>query len=585
MNKMLAPRHGIDHMSLGVALLFVVLVGSGIGCRAPAPLQRSPEATPAARLAHHMERLEQWGFSGAVLVAQGDQILLEAGYGYSDPAAQVRIDAGTIFDIGSLAKQFTAAAVLLLQDRGTLSVHDTLGAFFPNVPRDKASITLHQILSHTSGLTREVGRDWEVTDRATFETRVLAAELRFPPGEGFSYSNAGYALLGAIVERVTGTPFHEFLDSAVIASAGLRRTGFIGRSPDPSHTALAASGARSGDNPADWPHTWNHRGSGGMVSTVGDFRRWRSALLAGQVISPAAVKAMHQPYVNGYGYGVRMSEAEFGPMYHHTGLWYSFTSRFSEFPDDSVLVVVLSNRRTGPYQPANVVARDLANDMLGTGGPSPPPLAGGASLSPELVGTYRTGSGGTVHVTLAEDHLRLDGVGQDVFDALFSDGTPTPAVLDLVRSRTASILLGVRAGDFDTLEIAAPTDRYERYKRLLPPIWAQREDSLGPLQRVDFVGIVDRGAALDVFATLRFADGSEGLVLTWSRDGVLLALANENPRMDGGLMTFRPTEDGGFAAYHFETRTVVRLRIDGARLRVLREDGTARLEAVRELED
>jgi hypothetical protein len=200
-----------------------------------------------------------------------------------------------------------------------------------------------------------------------------------------------------------------------------------------------------------------------------------------------------------------------------------------------------------------------------------------------LAGTYATDAGEKIFVAVEDDHLRLDGVGQRVYDLLFSDASPSPQLLTTLRSRTVAILEGVGQNDFDTLRVAAPAARYERYRRLLPPIWAQRADSLGTLQRVDFLGVVDRGTALDAFATLQFEDGREGVRLTWSREGTLWGLANENPRMDDGLMTFRETEDGTYAAYHFETRAVVRIRLEHDRLLVLAEDGSVALKAARRL--
>ncbi|MEZ4589472.1 MAG: serine hydrolase domain-containing protein, partial [Gemmatimonadales bacterium] len=159
-----------------VPLAALLLLAGGCAGSSPAVDSSAP---PAERIATYLERLDRWGYSGAALVARGDSVLAERGFGFADRERGVRNDASTIFDLASLAKQYTAAGVLLLQDRGLLSVHDSLGRFFPSIPADKRGITVHQLLTHTSGLPREVGRDWEETTRETFEQRTLDSPLGF----------------------------------------------------------------------------------------------------------------------------------------------------------------------------------------------------------------------------------------------------------------------------------------------------------------------------------------------------------------------------------------------------------------------
>ncbi|MEZ4589211.1 MAG: serine hydrolase domain-containing protein, partial [Gemmatimonadales bacterium] len=420
------------------------------------------------------------------------------------------------------------------------------------------------------------GRDWEETTRETFEQRTLDSPLGFPPGADYRYSNAGYALLGAIVERVSGIGFHEFLEREVFQRAGLARTGFIGRSPDSAATALAGSGSTEGQSPASWSHAWNHRGSGGLLATVGDFFRWRRALLAGRVISPEAVAAMHRVQAGRYGYGVQVDEDSLGVRYEHVGLWYSFSSRFIERPSDSILVIVVSNARHGSGAVAAApIADHLFAEASGHPGPLPPALAEDSSPPPaDLAGEYRTSTGGLIRVRVAPPGLAIDGEGQEIYDALFSEGPVDSALRDLLQTRAAAILLGVRDGSFDTLDLAAPRERAERYRRLLPPIWAERQDSLGPLERVEPVGVVRRGDVYQTRAQLRYARGEEGVALTWSADGRLLGLANGNPELDSEQTTFRRTRDGGYASWYPETRRAVSIRIEGDALEVRSGDGS-----------
>jgi len=162
-----------------------------------------------AALDRYVRELAGYGYSGSVLVEQHGEVVLDQGYGLADRAHNMPFTADTLFDIASISKPFTAAAVLRLEMRGKLKVEDKLGRFFPDAPPDKAAITLHQLLTHTSGLPESIGQEYDPLARKGFLRRVFATKLLFPPGGRFSYSNVGYSLLAAVVEQVSGKPFGE----------------------------------------------------------------------------------------------------------------------------------------------------------------------------------------------------------------------------------------------------------------------------------------------------------------------------------------------------------------------------------------
>ena len=148
------------------------------------------------------------GFSGLALVEKDSNTLLKEAYGLADIEAGRAFTFDTVFDTGSVTKQFTAAAILTLQQQGLLSVHDSLQRFFPQVPADKAAITLHQLLTHSSGLLANLsGGDYSVVSRQQFLQRLFASELQSVTGTQFSYSNAGYGLLGLVIEQVSGQSY------------------------------------------------------------------------------------------------------------------------------------------------------------------------------------------------------------------------------------------------------------------------------------------------------------------------------------------------------------------------------------------
>src|SRR5215208_347321 len=177
-----------------------------------------------ARMDRYLEAAQHFGFSGAVLVADREGIVLRKGYGQAD--ANRRISPEMLFDMGSMAKQFTAAAVLLLESEGKLSVNDRLSRFFPNVPPDKRDITLHQMLTHTAGLVSDVADDYDQISADSGLRALFAEPLVSLPGQAFNYSNAAYATLATLIERLTGKSYDAFMAERIYGPAGMTHTGY-----------------------------------------------------------------------------------------------------------------------------------------------------------------------------------------------------------------------------------------------------------------------------------------------------------------------------------------------------------------------
>src|SRR5437763_10805329 len=151
-----------------------------------------------ASLDRFMKANEGYGYSGSVIVVQHGEVVLNAGYGLANRAQGTPFTADTLFDIASISKPFTAAAVLRMEMKGKLKVEDKLGKFFPDAPPDKAAITIHQLLTHTAGLPETIGPEDEVIGKRAFLKRSYATPLVHPPGGKFLHANAGYSLLAAV---------------------------------------------------------------------------------------------------------------------------------------------------------------------------------------------------------------------------------------------------------------------------------------------------------------------------------------------------------------------------------------------------
>src|SRR5262245_1884520 len=239
---------------------------------------KSTPALPAARtdaalreeLDQLMTRLETYGFSGSLLVARNGKVLLEKGYGWADREHGVPFTAETVFDIGSITKQLTGAAILALEMEGKLKVTDPISKYFPDVPADKAGITLHHLLTHSAGLEDVFGGDFEEMPRDRLVKTALASKLLWPPGTRYRYSNAGFSLLAAVVEIVSGQPYETFLQERLFKPAGLTKTGY--RAPKWPSASLAHGYSPEGDWGTPLDHAWapdgpwwNLRGNGGIL--------------------------------------------------------------------------------------------------------------------------------------------------------------------------------------------------------------------------------------------------------------------------------------------------------------------------------
>ena len=343
--------------------LTLLVAGCGPGTSKQSETQEAEAPRPLMQLGPWLEQEAEAGrFSGAVLVARGDAVLFRQAYGMADRARGAPLTPEARFRIASLSKQFTAAAVLQLQDRGVLSVEDSVCRWIEPCPQAWRPVTLHHLLSHTSAVPDMMDRpDWSKVRWAKVTPDELTAASAalppaFPPGERADYSNAGYNLLGAVVERATERPFHEHLRAALLDPLGLTDTGF-----DDGRTALATG--YSGDVPQRASNAGVVFAAGGLYSTVDDLFRWTRALHGGRVLSPrsyaqmiaAAAPERYRSRERGgvaqtYAYGLFIGapglwvEPGFGDrQIFHTGSWAGFRAYVSYQPETQVTVVALSN--------------------------------------------------------------------------------------------------------------------------------------------------------------------------------------------------------------------------------------------------
>ena len=542
----------------------------------PAGAQQVASNTHAAaeRLREYLTRVEQWGFSGAVAVESGGKTILAGGYGWSDSSRRNHNSVETLFDIGSLSKQFTATALLSLVDAGRVDLTVPIGRYFDSVPQDKAAITLHQLLTHTSGMPREVAPDFVALTRSGFERVALAAPLIGTPGTQFSYSNAGYGLIAAIVERVSGLSFQEYVQRTLFSVAGMRQTGFyddMKRQKTTASIAAAQGSAVDGQSPADWQTTWGNLGSGGVVSSVEDLLAWEHAMRGKRVLTAQSWQRLFTPYNGAYGYGwIIRDGAGGGVTIRHDGAWYAFGSDFRRFPGDSAAIIVLSNRTEGATQLAPPVAQVLQRLLAGDSVPMPPRVA--STLPKEArncAGEYRFAGGGTVAVTAGRSALLVTASGADALlavNGIVVDAS-TRDSLWARGDRARTIVVDSWKNDFTLLRKVTAPARATRYVNALEAWRAQRLDSLGALVSVSVIGSLPAAGlpgGWRTFIRLTFSRGSEWLGLTWEAAGTLVRLETGSPQFPEWSAKFRPTDSHDYAAFDLIGGSTVVAKCGGA---------------------
>lgn len=299
-----------------------------------------------------------------VAVVRGRDTLVMKGYGQADVELGVAATPETVYRIGSVTKQFTAAAVMRLVEQGKLSLDDPITEYLPDFPTQGHTVTVRHLLDHTSGIKSytSLGKKW---------MKVLPLELTheelldlfedepfdFAPGEKWAYNNSGYYLLGMIIEKVTGKSYGEHLEEMLFQPLGLASTMYCSESRIIPNRAEGYT-LEDGELRNDAPIGMNQPGAAGaLCSTAPDLLRWQAALESGKVVSAASYRAMTTPatLANGepttYGFGLRIGEVEGHREVAHGGGIPGFSTWLGRYPDDSLSVLVLINSdvaSTGP---------------------------------------------------------------------------------------------------------------------------------------------------------------------------------------------------------------------------------------------
>ena len=319
-------------------------------------------------------------FMGVVLVARGTDVLFAKGYGMANLEWSVPHIPSTKIPIGSNSKQFTAAAILLLEERGKLRVTDPIKSYLPDAPAAWDAITVHHLLSHTAGLANTAPAEPGTLSLPSRPDRTIERfrnlPLRFAPGASYGYSNAGYQLLAYLIERTSGQRYEDFLRENIFEPLGMKDSGSGTHAPIiPSLASGYVNGPEGAFRKAPFIDLSNGMGAGSLYSTIGDLHRWTVGLFGGKLLRGDSLTKMTTPVVpltgaqrdrvdGEYAYGLIVATSEGRRRFSHSGGVNGFVSHLAYYPESQVTVAVLSNLPGGTSErrpPIIVMA-----DWLGT---------------------------------------------------------------------------------------------------------------------------------------------------------------------------------------------------------------------------
>ncbi|MGA8186005.1 MAG: serine hydrolase, partial [Terriglobia bacterium] len=354
---------------LALACVGMALLG-GAGVMSGAVDSGQPKAAPnLPRMEQVIQSfVEKKQFMGAVLVVRGNDVLLDRGYGFADVEWKVPDSPKAKFRLGSITKQFTAAAIMLLQERGKLKVTDPVKKYLPDAPAAWDKITIFNLLTHTSGIPSFTSfPDYHSFERVPTTPEELVARFRdkpldFQPGEKWSYSNSGYVLLGYLIEKISGESYAKFVEDNIFKPLEMKDSGYDSNSAIIPDRAQGYTRGPNGLANAGYINMTVPFSAGGLYSTTGDLLRWEQGLFGGKVLSPESLKQMTTPFKDNYAFGLMVHTENGHKVIDHGGGIEGFNTMLAYYPDDKLTVAVLGNLNGGAPQE---IAKYLGTLALG----------------------------------------------------------------------------------------------------------------------------------------------------------------------------------------------------------------------------
>lgn len=362
-------------------------------------------------------------FNGTALVAQKGKILLEKGYGMKDANLSLTNDVNTIYQIGSVTKQFTAAVILHLEEQNKLSIKDKLSKYFPDFANGN-KITIENLLTHTSGIYNYTNDSTfmanEITHNYTRDKMIALFKnkpLDFEPGAKWSYSNSGYSMLGYIIEKVTNKSYEQVVHEIILEPLHMNHSGFDFthlKSADKAIGYFVLNGNIKAVAPiVDSTVSFS---AGALYSTVEDLYKWDRSIYSNTILKPESWKTALTPYKDKYGYGWLIDTLYNRQVTMHSGGIHGFNSNMFRMPQDEIVIILLNNKRNPTL---NEITKGLAAILLDQKYEIPKEnvaLTVPESILQSYVGEYELAPTFKIIVRIENGNLKAQATGQPAFD-------------------------------------------------------------------------------------------------------------------------------------------------------------------------
>jgi len=340
--------------------LFILTLISLVGCTQLSKKQQDNSALKD-KIDAYLTKSEANGLSGTVLVAKEGEIIINKGYGFANKEEGILNTFNTIFDVGSVTKQFTAAAILKLVELNKLKVTDSLSTFFKDLPTDKKNITIHQLLTHSAGLIDIIGDgDFDHIPTDVYFKELFDSDLINTPGSEYEYSNSGYSVLGRIIELVSGQDYESFLQTYLFKPSEMFQTGYLKPEWDSNLYAIGYQenviniGSMAARYRKDGKVSWALKGNGGINSTLEDMYKWYGALKTNKVLSKGLTEKLTRPYIKenedgnshyAYGWSIFNTTRNTKRITHNGGNGVFFHD-FIWLPEEDVAIIYFTSAFT-----------------------------------------------------------------------------------------------------------------------------------------------------------------------------------------------------------------------------------------------
>lgn len=364
-------------------------------------------------------RVKEDHFTGTIMIARDGKALVRQGYGMANLELDVPNKPETKFRLGSITKQFTAMAIMMLQERGKLKVSEKLKTYLPDSPKAWDEVTIHHLLTHSSGIPNYTSfPDFLATmpvqtTRDQLIAKIKDKPLEFKPGERFKYSNSGYVLLGKLIDKLSGRTYPQFIRENIFEPLGMKDSGY--------DNPIAIIKDRASGYSRPFAVMVNARfidmgvvdAAGALYSTVDDLLKWDTALYTEKLVPKAAMEKIFTPFRDNYAYGWGVLTVGGRKMASHAGGINGFVTDIKRYPKEKVCVVVLSNLEGVPV---SAICRDLSAIAFGEKY-SIPRKRTAVKVDPNIYDSY---AGNydidqpkiTITITRADDRLMAQVTGQ-----------------------------------------------------------------------------------------------------------------------------------------------------------------------------